>query len=424
MAVGKLWSVTLDCADPSRSPSSGRSALGGKIAYTSENFVGVEIDGRPVDRRVPRSTATQRRSGPTARRRSSSTSTSRSTTSTRPSEPSLALGAVKAGAPARARPVAGLPRPRRAPVLRHRRWHEHGQADARPGARLPGRGAGAAPRRRRRRRPRRARHRRAGGDGAPGRARVRGTAARDREAGPTDVAVGPGHRLALAWTLRGAPHVHRRATSTRSPRALWPLSEADAAGRLNETGPSVKRAGIPALEQFEIAVDAMRAVVTTPDRRRARPAPRSRARLPKPMRRDCRPCKTRHISDSAMRSAALAGRAGDRAGHGAAGAAPPQGRQAARTAPDPRRCARWRIAYLRCLGPATRRRVRRLPRGAAGRRRGGLVRRRPGRGVGRRAGSAWLPEDCLDAAAQGARARSSCACSARSTRTCRPATAT
>lgn len=43
MTVGKLWSVTLDCDDPARLGEFWAQMLGGTVAYTSENFVGVEL---------------------------------------------------------------------------------------------------------------------------------------------------------------------------------------------------------------------------------------------------------------------------------------------------------------------------------------------------------------------------------------------
>jgi hypothetical protein len=167
---------------------------------------------------------------------------------------------------------------------------------------------------------------------------------------PGDLALGPGRRLALAWTLRGAPHVHRRRDLDAVGRALWPLSEADAAGRLNESGPSVKRAGIPALEQLQLAIDAMRAVVTKPTAKGAASTAVT-TRLPQPMRRDCRACKTAHISDSAMRTAApLAGLELE------PNTAPPilVPRRAAKltSAPDPKAIRKLAVGYLTYLGPA------------------------------------------------------------------------
>src|SRR6476660_4230659 len=41
-AIGKLWSVTLDCADAKALADFWAKALDGKLAYTSANFVGVE----------------------------------------------------------------------------------------------------------------------------------------------------------------------------------------------------------------------------------------------------------------------------------------------------------------------------------------------------------------------------------------------
>jgi hypothetical protein len=45
MALGKLWSVTLDCADAQQLADFWAKALDGTVAYTSDKFVGVEIPG-------------------------------------------------------------------------------------------------------------------------------------------------------------------------------------------------------------------------------------------------------------------------------------------------------------------------------------------------------------------------------------------
>jgi hypothetical protein len=172
----------------------------------------------------------------------------------------------------------------------------------------------------------------------------------DVAVGPSDVAIGPGHQLALAWTLRGAPHVHRRRDLDLVARALWPLSEADATGRLNESGPSVQRAGIPALEQFQLAVQAMRTVVTKPIAKGAASTEVTKL-VPPAMRRDCRPCKTKHISDSAMRTAAPA--AGLEIEPGTAPPVlVPRKKATLPSDPDLGAVARLAVGYLTYLGPA------------------------------------------------------------------------
>lgn len=168
--------------------------------------------------------------------------------------------------------------------------------------------------------------------------------------GPADVPIGPGHRLALAWTLRGAPHVHHRRDLDLVGRALWPLSEADATGRLNESGPSVKRAGIPALEQFTRAVDAMRAVVTKPTAKGAASTAVTK-KLPPPMRHDCRACKTKHVSDSAMRTAAPVAGLEIEPGTAPPVLVPRAGAELP-DAPDPSAIATLALGYLTYLGPA------------------------------------------------------------------------
>ncbi len=130
-------------------------------------------------------------------------------------------------------------------------------------------------------------------------------AARLPDAADVDPPVGPGKDLALVWTLRGAPHVHRRRDLDELAAALVPLSEADATTRLNETGPSIRHAGLSAFEQYDLAVRELRAVVSKRTEKGAASTAVTR-RLPDAMRRECRTCRTRHISDSAMRSVFLA----------------------------------------------------------------------------------------------------------------------
>jgi hypothetical protein len=45
MAIGTLWSVTLDCADPQALGQFWAQALDGTVAYDSANFVGVQTPG-------------------------------------------------------------------------------------------------------------------------------------------------------------------------------------------------------------------------------------------------------------------------------------------------------------------------------------------------------------------------------------------
>lgn len=168
---------------------------------------------------------------------------------------------------------------------------------------------------------------------------------------PGNDVVGPDADLALVWSLRGAPYVHRRADLPTLAAALYPLSEADATQRLNETGPSIERAGITALDQFGTAVRAMRSVVTAPTAKGAASTAVTKA-IPEPMWRDCRACKTRHISDSAMRASALP--AGLEL---QPGTSPPVLQRFARsrlvTTPRPAALTKLARGYLRLLGPAT-----------------------------------------------------------------------
>lgn len=205
--------------------------------------------------------------------------------------------------------------------------------------------------------------------------------------------IGPDQPLALVWSLRGAPHVHRRPDLDALAGALYPLSEADATGRLNETGRSVARAGIAALEQYAIAVGEMHTVVRAPTGKGAASSAVTK-RIPPVMWRDCRVCKANHISDSAMRPAALT--AGLEL---QPGTSPPvlQPRPGARV-PDSADLAALQTlieGYLSLLGPASQGDVA----GYLGARRADIVEVWPDGLVevsvdGR---IAWLPGACVDA---------------------------
>lgn len=165
------------------------------------------------------------------------------------------------------------------------------------------------------------------------------------------IVVGPGHRLVFAWTLRGAPHVHRRAQLNALAAALYPLSEADARGRLNETGPSTAAKGMSALDQLEAAVTQLHDVVTTPTAKGTVSTEVS-LRVPAAMLRECRPCNASHISDSAMRCASLLAGLEIEPGTSPPVLLPRKGARRP-AAPDRRALATLAQAYLKVLGPAT-----------------------------------------------------------------------
>ncbi|SCL67080.1 Winged helix DNA-binding domain-containing protein [Micromonospora citrea] len=111
-------------------------------------------------------------------------------------------------------------------------------------------------------------------------------------------------RLELVWSMRGAPHLHRRAELPALAAAIWPLDDADAARRL----PDQIRAGAAelGLAAFEAAARAFAEVVTAPMAR----GEASRAvseRVPAELTYDCRPCGARHVSGALFQQAGLAG---------------------------------------------------------------------------------------------------------------------
>ena len=219
------------------------------------------------------------------------------------------------------------------------------------------------------------------------------------------------------WTIRGAPHVYRRADLAGVAAATAPFSDADAGKRIFDASKPLKAAGIPNLAALDAVADAMRSIVTAP-MVKGEMSTRLTAVLDEPYLRFCRPCDAVHTYEQPFRLAAL--RAGLEL---EPGTSPPVLRPGPGLAPADRRCptgSTSSAAYLRLLGPATPQHVAgyldapvkdvkaHWPDDAVevdGRRRAALAARRRRRPAGR------------------GRPPRSPACSARSTSTCRRGTA-
>ncbi|MBA9004751.1 DNA glycosylase AlkZ-like family protein [Thermomonospora cellulosilytica] len=72
----------------------------------------------------------------------------------------------------------------------------------------------------------------------------------------------PADSTAVIWSVRGAPHLHRRSDLAALAGALWPLSDADATARMRSA--QLKEVAPRGIEAFAMAAQAMRDVVTGP----------------------------------------------------------------------------------------------------------------------------------------------------------------
>jgi hypothetical protein len=110
--------------------------------------------------------------------------------------------------------------------------------------------------------------------------------------------------LALAWTLRGAPHAYRRADLKAVERAARPYSEADAAKRVINAARPLKAAGISVTDALAEVARTMHGVVTEPVVKGAL-STRMTAEVPEPYVRWCEPCGATHMYEMTFRLAAL-----------------------------------------------------------------------------------------------------------------------
>jgi hypothetical protein len=108
----------------------------------------------------------------------------------------------------------------------------------------------------------------------------------------------------LVWSVRGAPHYHRRADLVGLSRALWPLDGADAGARMGGIAPELKKAGTDPLEALHAAAEAMAGVVSAPMSKGDASTDLTKA-APGEVTAYCRGCGVVHIQDQVMRLSGL-----------------------------------------------------------------------------------------------------------------------
>ncbi|WP_188940446.1 DNA glycosylase AlkZ-like family protein [Nakamurella endophytica] len=156
-------------------------------------------------------------------------------------------------------------------------------------------------------------------------------------------------RLATVWTVRGAPHVYRRADLAGVAAATQPFSDADAGKRIYDAAKPLKAAGIGILEALDTIAGEMRAVTGEPTVK-GEVSRRLAERLPAPYLRQCRPCRAVHLYEMPFRLAALRAALELRPGSSPPVLVPVAGLAPARRVPERLDVVR---AVLRALGPAT-----------------------------------------------------------------------
>jgi hypothetical protein len=155
-------------------------------------------------------------------------------------------------------------------------------------------------------------------------------------------------RLLTVWAARGAPHLHRRRDLKALVKALWPVSDTDAALRIRSA--QIPDAGKLGTRAFTLTAQAFREVVRS-SMPRGEVSTQVTRLVPAELVYDCRACGARHIAGNIWQHAGLAGGVevesrGRDATLGPIRDAPPQ--------PTENEGIETLITtYLRLLGPAT-----------------------------------------------------------------------
>jgi Winged helix DNA-binding domain len=155
--------------------------------------------------------------------------------------------------------------------------------------------------------------------------------------------------LTTVWTIRGAPHLYRRADLPGVAAATAPFSDADAGKRVFDAAKPLRAAGIGILDALDAVAGEMRSLVTAPTVK-GEVSGRLAQRMPEPYLRYCRPCAATHLYEQPFRLAALRAGLELQPGTSPPVLQPVPGLVPAQTVPDRLDVVR---GYLRLLGPAT-----------------------------------------------------------------------
>jgi hypothetical protein len=109
--------------------------------------------------------------------------------------------------------------------------------------------------------------------------------------------------LALVWTWRGAPHLHRAADLRALAQALWPVSDVDATKRIATA--LIRDGARRGVAAFTEAATAMREAVTH-RMPKGLVSTLVSARVPADLTHDCASCAARHISGALFQQVGLA----------------------------------------------------------------------------------------------------------------------
>lgn len=114
----------------------------------------------------------------------------------------------------------------------------------------------------------------------------------------------PPDDLALAWSLRGAPHAYRRSEIAAVAAAVAPWSEADAAKRILQAARPLRQAGVPLLQALDRIAAEMRDLARGPVAKGELSGALTE-RLDEPYLRWCDPCRATHAYEQPFRISAL-----------------------------------------------------------------------------------------------------------------------